>query len=156
MTRNYWLDSEAADEREQRLPKWAQERLSVLRRETDRLRVGLVERTELDANDTRLAIRLGSDGHGGTLYRPLPADASIFARVTGGEMTVELRAFRPRTRLGIIGHGTWHAGTERNGIAVLPALGNVVEVAFVAPAVEVLPAVMLEINQVRHAIEPRT
>jgi hypothetical protein len=107
-----------------------------------------VDTTELSP-DSRLAVQIGGDGRGGSLYRELPVNASIVAKVTGGEMVVRLHQFGPRTRLGIIGHGKWHAGTERNEIAVLPAMGNVVEVAFVSPAIEVHTAPALQLSPAR-------
>lgn len=147
MTSNGWVDYYSDDDdREKTLPKWAQERLRGLRRQCDRLMVGVVDTSEL-SGDSRLAVHLGGDGHGSDLYRELPEGTTIRAKVTGGEMTISLHEFGSRTRLGITGHGTRFPGGAGNEIAVLPALGNVVEVAFVSPAIEVLPHSHLAISQ---------
>lgn len=130
---NWWVDRLDDDGREESLPKWAQERLRDLRRQAKKLSAGVIERSDR-TEETRVAIELGGNGGGGRLYRPLPDNSGISLLVDGGEMRVELAQFGDRYRLRITGHGSYdYLQDDRPEIAVLPALGNVVEVAFVMP-----------------------
>lgn len=132
--RNYWLEIEAADERESRLPTWAQERMAALRREANRLMAGTVEKDQLTEDDGRVTLNLGSNGYGGQLVRVLPENTEVDLQVTGGRMRVLLSKFGSRYRVRVVGMGTWDAlSGERPEVAVLPALENAVEIAFVMP-----------------------
>jgi len=94
---------------------------------------GTTLRSELTEDD-RVWLSLGPDGYGDTSVRVLPETASIHFRVTGGEMVVELSRFGSRYRVRVVGHGAYAPlHDEGPEIAVLPALGNVVEVGFVQP-----------------------
>lgn len=136
---------------EAKLPKWAQDRLRNLRRKIERLTVETVRRDDVPEG-VRVMIARSTQNERYTTEPtaiPLNDNDRVVFHVTGGRMEVGLRKFGPRYRVGITAFGQWDPLTgERPEIAILPALGNVVEAAFVLPAPDAL--VMPEVL----AIEP--
>ncbi|WP_156496002.1 DUF7239 family protein [Microbacterium sp. T32] len=126
---------------EAKLPKWAQARLRNLRRKIERLTVETVRRDDVPEG-VRVMIARSTQNERYTTEPtaiPLNDNDRVVFHVTGGRMEVGLRKFGPRYRVGITGFGTWDPLTgERPEIAILPALGNVVEAAFVLPAPDAL------------------
>ena len=136
---------------EAKLPKWAQDRLRNLRRKIDRLTVETVNREDLPA-DVRVMIARSTQNE---RYQtqptaiPLNDNDRVIFMVTGGKMEVELRKFGSRYRVGIVGFGDYDPLLgDRPDIAILPALGNVVEAAFVMQAPDAF------VMQEQLAIEP--
>ncbi|MGN7186999.1 DUF7239 family protein [Microbacterium enclense] len=136
---------------EAKLPKWAQDRLRNLRRKIERLTVETVRRDDVPEGVRVMIARSTQNERYMTEPTAIPLNDNdrVVFHVTGGRMEVGLRKFGPRYRVGITGFGTWDPITgERPEIAILPAMGNVVEAAFVLPAPDAL--VMPEVL----AIEP--
>lgn len=128
--------------------------MQALRREAERLLRGTVEKAAIESED-RIALNIGSNGHGESLVRVVPNGSEVIFRVTGGAMHVQLAKFGNRYRLRVVGMGAWdHLLGERNEIAVLPALGNVVEVAFVMPVPETLAPPLLALEGGTSALNP--
>lgn len=145
------------DHDESKLPKWARTRLDALRRQVAQLRVDAVDEDDLPA-DVRVLIKRQTRDETGVLRCtaiPLRDDDTVVMQVTGGEMWIELRKFGARRRVGITGMARWDPIAQgRPDIAILPALGNVVEAGFVmqAPDVVQMPDV-LAIEPVQKAID---
>ena len=140
------------------LPKWAQRRLAVLRHQVAQLSAHVVDEDDLPA-DVRVRIKRRTRDELTGVVRstaiPLRDDDTIVMQVTGGEMWIELRKFGARHRVGITGMARWDPiAQDRPDIAILPALGNVVEAGFVmqAPDVVQIPDV-LAIEPVRTATD---
>ena len=136
---------------ESKLPKWAQDRLRNLRRKIERLSVETVNRDDLPSDVRVMIARSTQNERYQTQPTAIPLndnDRVIFV-VTGGQMEVELRKFGSRYRLGIVGHGDYDPLLDaRPDIAILPALGNVVQAAFVMQAPDAI------VMQEQLAIEP--
>lgn len=122
---------------ESKLPKWAQDRLRNLRRNVERLSVETINADEVP-DGVRVMISRGTRNE---RYQwehtaiPLEDSDSVRFYVTGGYMDVQLSKFGSRYRVRIIGQGEYdRLAGERADIAILPAMGNVVEAAFVMQA----------------------
>ncbi|MCC2033081.1 DUF7239 family protein [Microbacterium allomyrinae] len=147
---------------ESKLPKWAQARLRNLRRKIERLTVETVRSDDVPA-DVRVMIARSTQNERYTTEWtaiPLADNDRVIFMVTGGRMEVELRKFGSRYRLGIVGHGDYDRLLDaRPDIAILPAMGNVVEAAFVMQApdaivMEELLAIEPAQRAVTHPAEP--
>lgn len=136
---------------EAKLPKWAQDRLRNLRRKIERLTVETVRRDDLPEN-VRVVIERGTQNE---RYQyqptgiPLNDNDTVAFSVTGGKIIVGLGKFGSRYRVRITGFGDYdRLHDARPDIAILPAMGNVVEAAFVMQAPDAL------VMEERLAIEP--
>ena len=150
MARDRWLEDLGPEPREESLPKWAQRKLTGLRRRIARYAEGVVTKTGNESG--RVFISLGSDGQGGSLVRYLPDNVTVVFSVTGGEVWVSLAAFGARYRVRATGMPS-HARHIESTLAMLPALGNVVELGFVVDATEVMHVEPLAIAPQRAELE---
>lgn len=132
---------------ESKLPKWAQNRLRNLRHKIDRLTVETINADDVP-DGVRVLISRGTQNERHQWeHTAIPLDNADSVRfyVTGGHMDVRLSQVGSRYRVRIVGHGEYdQIAGDHAEIAILPALGNEVEAAFVmqAPDRIVMPEVL--------------